>query len=107
MPRDMQKATAINRRQSAASLISKRIRCWVTEGRKSKDSLNEGHIFILNWIKIGSLGSAIFKIGHLAETRNTMRRQKIWLSLILHKIHVYIQITSLEHPGLLSILLTE
>ena len=28
------------------------------------------------------------------------------LSLILHKIHVDIQITSLEHPGLLSTLLT-
>ena len=30
---------------------------------------------------------------------------KIWLLLILHKIHVDIQITSLEHPRLLSILL--
>jgi hypothetical protein len=56
----VQKATAINGRQSATSLMPKKIRHWATEGRKSKGSLNEGRIFRLNWIEIGSLESAVF-----------------------------------------------
>ena len=60
-PRDTQKATAINRRRSATSLMPMRIRCWATEGRKSKGSLNKSHVFRLNWIKIGRMESTVFK----------------------------------------------
>ena len=62
----------------------------------------------LNGIRIESLESAIFKIGSLAETKkNTVRQQKVWLSLILHKTYVDTRITSLEHPRSLSTLLAE
>ena len=56
-----QKATTINRRRSATSLMSMRIRHWATKGRKSKGSLNKSRVFILNWIKIGRMESTIFK----------------------------------------------
>ena len=61
MPWDVQKATAINRRRSATSLIPKKIQRWVTKDRRSRDSLNKGRVFRLNWIKVGSLESSIFK----------------------------------------------
>jgi len=62
----------------------------------------------LNGIKIGSLESAIFKIGSLAGAKkNTVRQRKEWLSLVLHKSYVDTWITSLEHPGSLSTLLVE
>ena len=62
----------------------------------------------LSGINIGSLESAIFKIGSLAGTKeNTVRQWKVWLPLILHKTYVDIRITSLEHPGSLSTLLAE
>jgi len=58
-PPDVQKATAVNRRRSATSSMPKRIRRWVIKGIILRDSLNEGRVFKLNWIKIRSLGSAI------------------------------------------------
>ena len=62
----------------------------------------------LKGIKIGSLESAIFKIGSLAGAKkNTVRQQKVWLSLFLHKSYVDTWITSLEHPGSLSTLLAK
>ena len=104
MPWDMQKATAINRRRNATLLMSKRVQRWMTKDRRSRGSLNKVHVFRLDWIKIGSLESTIFRIGSLAEDKKYNEATKVWLSLILHKIHVDIQIISLEHPRLLSIL---
>ena len=57
-PRDTQKATAVNKRRSATSPMPRILR-WVIKGRRLRDSLNEGCVFRLNWIKIRSLGSAV------------------------------------------------
>ena len=46
---DVQKATAINRRRSATSLIPKRIRRRVTKDERSKGSLNKGRVFRPKW----------------------------------------------------------
>ena len=61
-PRDVQKATTINRRRSATALIPKRIWRWMTkDGRSRGFRNNKGRVFRLNWIKVGSLESTIFK----------------------------------------------
>ena len=53
-PRYAQKATAINGRRSATSLMPMGIWHWATKGKKSKGSLNKSHVFWLDWIR--SLG---------------------------------------------------
>ena len=50
-------------------------------------------------------GIGYFQIGSLVENKKYNEAIEVWLSLILHKIHIDIQIIGLEHPGLLSILL--
>ena len=69
MPQDMQKATTINRRQSATSLMPNRIRRWVTKDRRSRGSLNKIHVFRLNWIKDWKSRIDYFQIDSLAENK--------------------------------------
>jgi len=49
MPRDAEKATAINRGRNAASPMPKRMQCQVTKDRRSKGSLNKGCVFGPKW----------------------------------------------------------
>ena len=60
--RDAEKATAINRRQSATSLMLNRIRGLMTKDKRLRGPLNKGRVFRLNWIKVRGLESAIFKL---------------------------------------------
>ena len=53
-------------------------------------------------------GISYFQTGSLAKIRDIIDQQKIWLLLVPHKIYITnvgMQITSLEHPGLLSMIL--
>ena len=70
MPRGAQKATAINRRRNTTSPMSKRIRRQMTKDGRSKGSLNKGYVLDIDRIKAKSLGSAIFKIGSSAGTKD-------------------------------------
>ena len=45
---EVQKSTAINRRSSATSLISRKMRRQTTKGGRSKGSLNKSYIFRFN-----------------------------------------------------------
>jgi len=66
----MQKATVVNRRRNAASPMPKRIWHQVTKDRRSNGSLDRGRVLDLSGIKIGSLESAILRIGSSAEAED-------------------------------------
>ena len=79
----------------------------ITEDGRLRSFLSGGHVFRLNWIKSQRTRIDYFQISSLAEIRDTIEQQKIWLLLVPHKIYITnvgMQIINLEHPGLLSML---
>ena len=63
-------------------------RYQMTEGGKSKDSLNISRVFRLNWIKIRSLRSVVLN-RLFSQNKDTTRQQE---SMVIHALTYELQV---------------